>query len=44
MIGNAVPINLAKYIGQAILEHAQTDMGWQTPQPFILADKPLHRQ
>ncbi|CRF46165.1 DNA cytosine methyltransferase [Helicobacter heilmannii] len=44
MIGNAVPINLAKYIGQAIMDYTQTGIGLQNSQVFILATKPLHKQ
>ncbi|GMB91471.1 DNA cytosine methyltransferase [Helicobacter ailurogastricus] len=44
MIGNAVPVNLARCIAQAIREHAQADTKPHNPQTFMLADKPLHQQ
>ncbi|BCZ17167.1 hypothetical protein NHP190003_04490 [Helicobacter sp. NHP19-003] len=44
MIGNAVPVNLAKYIAQAIKEHTKANTKPHNPQTFMLADKPLHQQ
>lgn len=52
MIGNAVPVNLAKFLAQSIQEfmenppiqnHANTDLFGTNDSCFILAEKALHR-